>query len=562
VSKGDDDVEIAVTSDYTDPLIGRDFKEKYRIRSKLGEGGFGTVYRAIQLVVGREVAVKVLRPDRAADEQLRDTLIRRFRREAVAMSKLAHPNTVQLIDFGTTDDDILYLVLELLSGLELSQVVATQAPMRPSRVAHICRQMCLSLAEAHTHGIIHRDLKPGNVFLCHVAGEDDHVKVMDFGIARVIEAEDAKITKTGMTQGTPAYMAPEQAMALETTPASDLYSMACMFYEMLTGVLPFTGESTVAVSLAHVKDRPPTLVVPNASAELSARWDALFQDLVKKKTGQRIQSATEVAERLAELVKLPDPGLEAVGAIDAFDQTAAAMPIALDAERQDELLTEMSVGAGQVIEEVATEMDLPEIRRSSGRAWIAGAVVATGLAIWGLATTTSDQGVDEPEASPAAAQLPPAAAAPTPPAAPAVAHPVAAAQSAPAPIAPSLAHLVLATEPSGALVYRRDGDEESLVCSTPCDVRVPAGSEKETLILRAKGHRDRSLEVDLSAEAQVVLAVNLDPKKAKRAKRRRTSGGRAAPGRAGAPRAGPAALPRLRTGAPKALPRLRTGTSP
>jgi hypothetical protein len=132
-------------------------------------------------------------------------------------------------------------------------------------------------------------------------------------------------------------------------------------------------------------------------------------------------------------------------------------------------------------------------------------------------------------------------------------------------IAPRLAHLVLATEPTGALVYRKDGEEESLVCSTPCDVRVPAGSENETLILRAKGHRDRSLVVDLRAEARVVLAVNLDPKRAKRAKKprkRRASGHGQAPGAAGGSPAGPAALPRLRTGAPMPLPRLRTGTSP
>ena len=212
----DDELEVAVTSDYSDPLVGRDFVGKYRIRNKLGEGGFGTVYRAIQLAVGREVAVKVLRPDRATDDRLRDTLVKRFQREAIAMSKLGHPNTVQLIDFGTTEDEILFLVLELLDGFELSQIVATQAPMRPTRVAHVCRQICMSLAEAHGSGIIHRDLKPGNVFLCHVAGDDDFVKVMDFGIARLVDPDASQITRTGMTQGTPAYMSPELFKSMQT----------------------------------------------------------------------------------------------------------------------------------------------------------------------------------------------------------------------------------------------------------------------------------------------------------------------------------------------------------
>ncbi len=265
-----DEKEVSVTSDFADPLVGRDFAGKYRIRNKLGEGGFGTVYRAIQLTVGREVAVKVLRPDRAQDDRLRETLVKRFQREAVAMSKLGHPNTVQLIDFGTTEDGILFLVLELLSGYELSQVVATQAPLLPSRVAHICRQICLSLSEAHASGIIHRDLKPGNVFLCHVEGDDDYVKVMDFGIARVVTAEEEQgnLTKTGMTQGTPAYMSPEQAMALKTTPASDLYSLGCMMFEMLTGKMPFTGDSSTAISLSHVNDVPPTLIIPGGSTRL------------------------------------------------------------------------------------------------------------------------------------------------------------------------------------------------------------------------------------------------------------------------------------------------------
>jgi serine/threonine protein kinase len=556
----DDEREVGVTSDFADPLIGRDFVGKYRIRSKLGEGGFGTVYRAIQLAVEREVAVKVLRPDRANDERLRETLVKRFQREAMAMSKLGHPNTVQLIDFGTTDDDILFLVLELLDGLELSQIVATQAPMPPSRVSHVCRQICMSLMEAHSNGIIHRDLKPGNVFLCHVAGDDDFVKVMDFGIARVIEADDEQgnLTKTGMTQGTPAYMAPEQAMALKTTPASDLYSLGCMMYEMLTGEMPFTGDSSVAISLSHVNDEPPKLVIPGASPGLSRSWDELFRHLVEKKKKHRIQSAKELAERFEELEKLGDPGLEPSTNTAQEDKTELARPALEEPKPEDDRKTEFSMGGIELAPSDRTDLHQAHVKSPNQATRFLAFALLCGLAIVGLTvvldTGTSKRQATSTEVAKSPSKTLTAQAHPDPNASLTARDPIVAASataklptpSAPlgtAPAGPKLAHLVLASDPGGALVYRDYDDGEVLLCSTPCDIQVPAGEGVETLSIRAEGRLDKELRVVLSAGAQVVLALNLESKKRKRALRRQR-----APARQRPRPAVPALLPAFRTG--------------
>lgn len=301
-----------------DPFVGRVFKDAYRIESKLGEGGFGAVYAATQLAVDRPVAVKVLRPDRLAhDEALRTMLTSRFQREAVATSRLMHPNTVRLIDFGQSADGVLFLVLELLKGFDLADIITRDAPMDPARVARIGQQISQSLSEAHGLGIIHRDLKPSNVFLQDFHGVRDFVKVMDFGIARVVAADSAQVqlTRTGTVQGTPRYMAPEQAMAMPTGPSADLYALGCILYEMLTGGPVFDADTLLAISLAHVQTPPPHLVLPGAPAALTEAWDAVIQLLLRKNPATRPQTGTEVvallrdleaASSVAQIVRPPD----------------------------------------------------------------------------------------------------------------------------------------------------------------------------------------------------------------------------------------------------------------
>jgi len=280
----------------TDPLVGQVIAGKYRIEKLIGVGGMGAVYRATQLAVERQVALKVLRQVPGVSEH---QLAERFKREAHATSRLHHPNTVQVIDFGE-EAGLLYLVLELLEGSPLLRVIQRDAPLAPERVASIGKQIAKSLAEAHAEGIVHRDLKPDNVFICNYHGDPDFTKVMDFGIARIVTA-DVAMTRTGMMIGTPKYMAPEQAMAKKVGPTADLYALGVILFEMLTGVPPFSGDSGMALALAHINEPPPPLMLPGYPEPLAEAWRGLVGSLLMKNPEKRAQSASQVAGWLQQV---------------------------------------------------------------------------------------------------------------------------------------------------------------------------------------------------------------------------------------------------------------------
>jgi tRNA A-37 threonylcarbamoyl transferase component Bud32 len=531
-----------VTYPDDDPLVGQVFKGAYQINSKIGEGGFGAVYSATQIAVDRPVAVKVLRPDRAKDPRVRDLLVKRFRREAVATSRLAHPNTVRLFDFGETDDGELFLALELLRGRELADAIRDEAPMAPARIAKIMQQVCMSLAEAHGQSIIHRDLKPANIFLCEVEGDHDFVKVMDFGIARVVEVDQgqSQLTQTGMTQGTPAYMSPEQAMAKETSPATDLYALGCILYEMLTGEAVFQEDSALAVSLAHVRDIPPDVAVPGTTAEVSNAWNELVQRLLKKKPELRPQSAKDLASELDKLGRATDAdgAAAAVASMNATMPKVAAVPDdasgGTPAGGTAAVAAMQTAGAGQTID------GLP-IRQ--GRPWaaIAAAVLIAAGAGWYVlvgpgATPAGDTAPSiakklnaTPEASSPAVGTAEAAAESQKKQAAQAAEAQKAAIAAQAKqlaevkaalaAKPKMAHLVLSSNPSGAMVQRGG----SLLCTTPCDLDVPVGEPNETVTLNLDGYKAYPLKVSLVHGATVALALNLT-KLPTRARARRSGG--------------------------------------
>lgn len=275
---------------------GHVFDGKYRLDGLIGEGGMGVVHRATQLAVNRPVAIKVLKhvPGLPSDQ-----LSQRFKREAIATSRLKHPNTVQVIDYGESDG-ILYLVLELLDGEPLSTLIEREAPLSPERVAAIGKQVAKSLAEAHELGIVHRDLKPDNIFICQYAGDSDVPKVMDFGIARVMTA-DVAMTRTGMMIGTPKYMPPEQAMGQKVGPPADLYALGVILFEMLTGKPPFDADSAMALAMAHVHEAPPPLELPGVAPSLAEAWADLIRALLSKRPDERPQRASLVVGWLAQL---------------------------------------------------------------------------------------------------------------------------------------------------------------------------------------------------------------------------------------------------------------------
>jgi serine/threonine-protein kinase len=271
----------------------------YRIDALLGVGGMGAVYRGLQLSVQRPVAIKLISgasPDRAE-------LVSRFRREAEATARLSHPNTVRLIDFGVTDDDELFMVMELLDGFDLATLLR-RGPLPPLAALRIVRQVLLALCEAHALGIVHRDLKPDNVFLSRVQGAETFVKVMDFGIAGLPRTRDApRLTFTGEVMGTPAYMSPEQAQGRAVDARSDLYSIGVMLFEMLSGAPPFANHTLVSLLVAHVTRTPPRLDQRQLALPLQAELQRLLDALLAKQPDDRPPSAASTLEWVDALIE-------------------------------------------------------------------------------------------------------------------------------------------------------------------------------------------------------------------------------------------------------------------
>ena len=277
----------------------------YRLGELLGRGGMGEVYLAHHRMLARPAAIKLIRPEALAGEhgtkaQLAAT---RFRREAEAAAQLKSPHTVQLYDFGTTDEGRLYLVMELLEGITLEHLVRAEGPLPAARVIHILRQVCESLEEAHDAGLVHRDIKPANIHLGRVGRQGDFVKVLDFGLVKSVAADgqDSLASVAGLAIGTPAYMAPEMVTGEgQLDGRTDLYSLGCVAYYLLTGELVFAGETAVQTALLHVSQPavPPSHRTGNP---IPTELERLVLACLAKQPADRPQSASELNAALAAM---------------------------------------------------------------------------------------------------------------------------------------------------------------------------------------------------------------------------------------------------------------------
>lgn len=279
-----------------DPLVGRTLADRYRIEEVIGRGGMGVVYRVEHVRIGKAMAMKLLHGDLARDRDV----VRRFRREAETVSKLDHPNTVQIFDFGQAEG-LTYLVMELLGGEDLGLILHTEGTLPFGRTAHIAAQVCSSVHQAHERGIVHRDLKPENIRILHDRDSPDFVKVLDFGLAKLRESNElagASITRHGLLVGTPYYMAPEQIRGERYDHRADIYAMGCMLYKAAVGVPPFWAPTPIGVLTKHVTEDPVPPTIRSPRRDLTPDVDRIVLRAMAKDPAARHASMKELRDEL------------------------------------------------------------------------------------------------------------------------------------------------------------------------------------------------------------------------------------------------------------------------
>ncbi len=277
----------------------------YRLEEKLGEGGMGEVWRARHRMLSRPAAIKLIRPSLGGDGRagVSEEAIRRFEREAQVIARLRSPHTVELFDFGMAADGAFYYVMELLDGLDADSLLRRFGPTPPERAIYLLRQVCHSLSEAQSCGLVHRDIKPANIFLCRYGEEYDFVKVLDFGIVRAVrDSGDTgpMHTRGNAVRGTPAFIAPEQAMGGEVDWRADIYATGCVAYWLLTGKLVFTADTPMGLLLKHAQ-ASPTRPSARTDRPIPPALDDLVLSCLAKDPAKRPQSARELSRRLAEV---------------------------------------------------------------------------------------------------------------------------------------------------------------------------------------------------------------------------------------------------------------------
>ncbi|HSN81467.1 MAG TPA: serine/threonine-protein kinase [Polyangiales bacterium] len=293
----------------TTPQIGDVLDSRYRITGMLGSGGMGCVYLAEHVAIRRPLALKLLHPEVGGIDEVN----RRFEREAFAIGRMDHPNCVDVSDFGRLHDGTLYMVLELLDGVLLSDLLEREERIGWKRAFHIARHVLSALAHAHDAGIIHRDVKPENVILVEKDGDTDFAKILDFGIAKLFEdrkpeepvllpSDDPKLTQLGVTIGTPTYIAPEQAFGQPIDGRADLYSLSVMLYEMITGVPPFDADEVSALLRMHASAPVPAFIEAAPDLRVPESVERLVRDGLEKMPDDRTSSAKLYIARIDEII--------------------------------------------------------------------------------------------------------------------------------------------------------------------------------------------------------------------------------------------------------------------
>ncbi len=451
-----------------DPMVGRVLADKFKIISLLARGGMGKVYRAEQAPLGRTCAVKVLTPpDNGSTTE--DEFRKRFFLEASIGAKLTHPNTVTIFDYGVTDDGVYFIAMEYLEGKTLARVLKEEGPFAEERAAHIARQICRSLREAHALGVIHRDLKPANVYLVEHADETDVVKVLDFGLVKDVESDGEDLTQTGLFMGSPKYMAPEQIRGEHVDARTDVYALGIMLYEMVAGKVPYDKAKQVDTLLAHVNEKLPPLRDKKPDLQISEQLEMVILRCLAKNPSERFNGMAEVLESL----KGTHGGT-----------MTATRTVELEALRASASFTPPPSAYGSTGENPAanTSSIAPGAAPAPSRRWMPIAIAVLALAAVGGVLATRKPEPSQQPATASETKTPTPLTAPAEPATP----PPSAAQ--PVEEAPTV---MLDTEPRGARV--RD-ESKSLLCdATPCKLRVDAAGT--TVVVEHDGYQDQKVKL-------------------------------------------------------------------
>jgi eukaryotic-like serine/threonine-protein kinase len=454
----------------------------YRIIAPLGEGGMGAVYLAEHPLIGKRVAIKVLHPELAGDPEL----VARFFQEARAVNEIGHPNIVDIIDFGTTTNGIVYLMMEYLEGRSLAQWIREEGPLHPADAVWVAEQVAEALATSHARGIVHRDLKPDNVFL--LAGPRPRVKVLDFGIAKLNGPGQASArTRMGVVLGTPAYMAPEQCEGRPDIDGRvDVYALGVMLHEMLTGETPFQADGFGAMLVMHLtaEPSPPSLRRP----ELPSSLDAIVLRALEKDPARRFGSMSELCGALGDpagfeagLVPIYSPPPEPVPMLVLPEPTPSTRPTTLSA----------AVG-------VVTAPAPAAKRRRLG--WSAALLAAALVVFTGVMAGEGRVSLPMPRAAVVPAPVPE-------PEVPPVVPPVVP----PPPVASSSVTVRIVTDVPGAVVFF-DGERRGPAGE---GIALPPSDRPITVTVKAPGHRTFTRVItprgDIEIDAKLVPRTKRPP---------------------------------------------------
>jgi serine/threonine-protein kinase len=449
-----------------DPYIGTTFDHRYKIERLLGEGGMGFVYLARHKVIDKKVAVKVLRPELAKDEEI----FERFVQEARAASSIGNPHIVDVSDFGDLPDGSKYFVMEHLEGSSLSQIIDAPDEISIDRICHIALQLSAGLAAAHSAGIIHRDLKPDNVFVVHRGSDPNFVKILDFGIAKVSTDATTRLTRAGAVFGTPHYMSPEQAAGAPIDHRADIYSLGVMLYELVSRQLPFNADNFMGILTQHMYKAPVPIRALVGAPDCPPGLEAVVLKCLSKKPEARYQTMEELH---ADVTIVRNGGVP--GAVAEMMARSGGFNVPHDYFKPKPAIVPATP---------------PPAKRAPypRYVWIAGAAAAVGLVIAIFVIGGSSTGHEQPAPPPGP---PPTQAAPT----------------AAAPAAVKKTMVTVAAIPAAAMAYL--GDKQ---IPLPSSIDVEEG-KSVTLEIRADGYVPQSVKLDGSEQRKTVTLAKEESSK-------------------------------------------------